>query len=56
MINIGTSSKKRHRYFVPKAHPRSLEVARGGGGGGVGLGGRLGRRVRVDVNEEVQLL
>ena len=25
--NIGTSSKKRYQYFVPKAHQGTLEVA-----------------------------
>ena len=26
-VNIGTSSKKRYRYFVPNANPGTLEVA-----------------------------
>ena len=27
MVNIGTSSKTRYRYFVPTAHPGTFEIA-----------------------------
>ena len=26
VVNMGTSSKRRYRYFVPKAHPGTLEI------------------------------
>ena len=26
VVNIGTSSKRRYRYFAPKAHPETLEI------------------------------
>ena len=27
VVNIGTSPKRRYRYFVPTAHPGTLEIA-----------------------------